>query len=194
MPVQSANTFLSLVSRSGLAAETTLEEAFAGSRPANPHQAAETLVKKGILTPFQARVILSGRHKGLVLGPYRILNELGRGGMGIVYLAEHQKLQRQVAVKVLPKQSTADPLALDRFYREARAVAALDHPNIVKAYDVAEDGGIHYFVMEYVQGVNLQAYIDRKGPLPWKSAVGFIAQACKGLQHAHERQLVHRDI
>jgi serine/threonine protein kinase len=114
--------------------------------------------------------------------------------MGVVYLAEHQMLKRQVAIKVLLQQNTEDKLALDRFYREARAVAALDHPNIVKAYDVGEFAGTHCLVMEYVQGANLHNHLVNKGAIFWRSAVRLIGQACKGLQHAHERGLVHRDI
>jgi serine/threonine protein kinase len=193
-PVQDASAFLALVAKSGLIAEDALADQFDGDLFEKPAQAAEFMVKQGVLTAFQARVLLAGKHKGLVLGPYKILDQLGRGGMGIVYLAEHEKLQCKRAIKVLPKENTSDALALDRFYREARAVAALDHPNIVKAYDVAEADGVHYFVMEYVQGVNLQTHLQQKGPLPWKPAVGFVAQACKGLQHAHERGMVHRDI
>jgi serine/threonine protein kinase len=193
-PVQNASAFLALVAKSGLMEEAALAAEFNGDVPVQPAQAADFLVKKGVLTGFQAKALLAGKHKGLVLGPYKIQSEIGRGGMGIVYLAIHQKLECHRAIKVLPKESTTDSLALDRFYREARAVAALDHPNIVKAYDVNEHDGVHYFVMEYVQGVNLQTHLQKKGPIPWKSAVGFIAQACRGLQHAHEREMVHRDI
>ena len=99
-------------------------------------------------------------------GRYRIVRKLGSGGMANVYLAEDEDLGRRVAIKILPKERMDDHLALDRFYREARAVAALDHPNIVKAYDVGEHQGIHYFVMEYVQGANLQIQLKQKGPLP----------------------------
>jgi serine/threonine protein kinase len=194
MLVQSALDFRAVVAKSGLLEDATLDGLIAAGDTGTSAEAAERLVKKGLLTPFQARMLLSGRHRGLVLGPYRVLEQLGRGGMGIVFLAEHQKLHRRVALKILPQKSVKDTLALERFYREARAVAALDHPNIVKAYDVGEEGGIHFLSMEYVQGVNLQFQLDNKGPLPWKTATAFIGQACRGLQHAHERGLVHRDI
>jgi serine/threonine protein kinase len=194
MLTSSSTDFLELVHKSGLVEERTVQGIFVNQAPPSPTQAAEQLVKRGVLTSFQAKMLLAGRHRGLVLGPYKILDQIGRGGMGIVYLAEHKKLQRQVAIKVLPKDKTTDQLTLERFYREARAVAALDHPNIVQAYDVGECMGIHYFAMEYVRGTNLQDHLLRKGPLPWKVAVGYMAQVCWGLQHAHTRGLVHRDI
>ncbi len=194
MLLQSSEQFIDLVRKSGLVDEAALQQILDDQEPADSQRAAERMVTAGVLTRFQAKMLLTGRSKGLVLGPYRILDQIGRGGMGIVYLAQHQKLERRVAVKVLPKERTTDRLSLDRFYREARAVAALDHPNIVKAYDVGECMGVHYFVMEYVRGVTLQQHLDEKGPIPWKAATRCIAQACSGLQHAHKRGLVHRDI
>lgn len=194
MPVQTALEFRTMVSKSGLLQESVVDEHFATAVAATPNDAAKSLVNKGLLTRFQASMLLSGRHRGLMLGPYKLLDQLGHGGMGIVYLAEHQKLFRRVALKILPLKNVKDTLALERFYREARAVAALDHPNIVKAYDVGEYDGVHFLAMEYVKGINLQSHLDEKGPLPWKAAVGLIAQACRGLEHAHQRGLVHRDI
>jgi serine/threonine protein kinase/thiol-disulfide isomerase/thioredoxin len=194
MPVETALDFRTLVAKSGLLQDSVLDEALTSEGPASSADAAKSLVKKGLLTRFQATMLLSGKHRGLVLGPYKLLSQIGQGGMGVVYLAEHQKLHRRVALKILPMKSVKDTLALERFYREARAVAALDHPNIVKAYDVGEYDGVHYLAMEYVAGVNLQTHLDKKGALPWKAAAGFIAQACRGLDHAHQRGLVHRDI
>ena len=136
----------------------------------------------------------AGRFKGLMIGAYRVMDKIGAGGMGIVYLGEHEKLKRRVAIKILPEDKTKDKLALERFYREARAAAALDHPNIVKAFDVSEQNGMHYLVMEFIDGNNLQKYVDTKGPLPWKTAINILIQSCKGLQHASERNMVHRDI
>lgn len=194
MPVETALQFRELVAKSSLLSEEVLDRFFAENSPATSSEAARLLIEKGLLTRFQATMLLAGRHRGLVLGPYKLLEQIGQGGMGVVYLAEHVKLHRQVALKILPQKSTKDKLALERFYREARAVAALDHPNIVRAYDVGEVDGVHYLAMEYVPGINLQTHIDKKGPMPWRVAVGFISQACRGLQHAHERGMVHRDI
>src|SRR5262245_33877418 len=194
MPVQTQTEFLELVRKSGLISDAVLERFLAAGEPTSAADAANLLQARGLLTPFQAKVLLAGRHTGMILGQYKILDQIGRGGMGIVFLAEHQKLNRKVAIKVLPRDKVTDKLAVDRFYREARALAALDHPNIVKAYDVSNDNGIHHVVMEYIQGVNLQDQLDEQGPLPWREAAGYVAQACRGLQHAHERGLVHRDV
>ncbi|MCS6975501.1 MAG: protein kinase [Gemmatales bacterium] len=194
MAVQSALEFRELVAKSSLLNDEVLDKFYAETSPTSSSEAAKLLIEKGLLTRFQATMLLAGRYRGLVLGPYKLLEQIGQGGMGVVYLAEHVKLHRQVALKILPQKSTKDKLALERFYREARAVAALDHPNIVRAYDVGEVDGVHYLAMEYVPGVNLQSHLDKKGPMPWRTAVGFIAQACRGLQHAFERGMIHRDI
>jgi serine/threonine protein kinase len=195
MSVAMTNEFLESLRKSGLLDESVLEKELA-SYPGSedPQKMAEYFVQEKTLTNFQARSLLAGRYKGLVIGPYRILDKIGQGGMGIVYLAEHAKLQRRVAIKILPEDKVKDKLALERFYREARAAAALDHPNIVKAHDVCEYNGVHFLVMEYIDGANLQKYVDTKGPLPWKTALNIVIQACRGLQHAHERNMVHRDI
>jgi len=196
MPVATANDFLEALRRSELLEPDALDTvlaAYPGSLD-DPGKLAEYLIDRRVITKFQAKALLNGRYKGLIIGPYKILDKIGAGGMGIVYLAEHTKLHRRVAIKVLPEDKTKDKLALERFYREARAVAALDHPNIVRAFDVAEHEGMHYLVMEYIDGANLQRYLDTKGPLPWKTAVNVAMQACKGLQQANDRGLVHRDI
>ena len=114
--------------------------------------------------------------------------------MGRVYLGEHTIMKRQVALKILPKTMGADPASLARFYREARAVAALNHPNIVQAYDIDQEGELHYIVMEYVEGLSIQAYIKQNGRLPWPEACTCICQAADALQHAHLAGLIHRDI
>ena len=94
-----------------------------------------------------------------------MLEKLGAGGMGQVFLCEHKLMRRRVAVKVLPIAKADDPASLDRFYREARAVAAVDHPNIVRAYDIDQDENLHFLVMEYVDGTNLQDLVKKFGPL-----------------------------
>lgn len=196
MPVATSNQFLESLRKSGLVEEAALDEAlgkYTGTTE-EPIKIAEYLIQSKLITSFQAKSLLGGRFKGLVIGAYRVLDKIGAGGMGIVYLAEHEKLKRRVAIKILPEDKTKDKLSLERFYREARAAAALDHPNIVKAFDVSEQNGMHYLVMEYIDGTNLQKYVDTKGPLPWKTAVNILIQACKGLQHASERNMVHRDI
>ncbi len=125
---------------------------------------------------------------------YRFVRELGRGGMGVVYLAEQTLMGRRVAVKVISPAVLAHPDALPRFQSEVRAAAKLDHPNIVRAYDAEQVGGLHLLVMEYVEGTNLADLVQRKGPLPLAHACHFIRQAALGLQHAFEQGMVHRDI
>jgi eukaryotic-like serine/threonine-protein kinase len=152
------------------------------------------LIRAGMLTPFQVNQLLQGRSADLVLGPYHLLERIGEGGMGQVFKARHEKLQRIVALKLIRKEKLADPRALDRFQREARAAAQLSHPNIVLLYDASQAGGIHFLAMEYVEGRDLAQTVKDSGPLPVDRACDYIRQAALGLQHAHERGLVHRDI
>ena len=114
--------------------------------------------------------------------------------MSSVYLAEHVLMQRRVAIKVLPKDRVEDSSYLARFHREAQAAAALDHRNIVRAYDVDNDGSNHYLVMEYVEGRDLQHIVKEDGPLDYAAAAEYIRQAAEGLAHAHQAGLIHRDV
>ncbi len=125
---------------------------------------------------------------------YELLERLGAGGMGEVYMAEHRIMGRTVALKVMAAELTADPAAADRFRREVRAAAKLAHPNIVTAHDADEAGGRHFLVMEYVDGMSLDRLVRQRGPLPVASACQLIRQAALGLQHAHDRGMVHRDV
>ena len=147
------------------------------------------------MTTFQAEHLLAGKWRGFVIaGKYRLLLRVGAGGMGSVYLCEHILMKRRVALKVLPAGQAEDKAALDRFHREARAVAALDHPNIVRAHDIDREDKLHFLVMEYVDGTSLQDVIKRFGPMNVLRAAHYVAQAAYGLQHAHEAGIVHRDI
>jgi hypothetical protein len=127
-------------------------------------------------------------------GRYQLLAKLGEGGMGQVYLANDTRLDRRVALKVLPPDSINDPDAVARFRREAKALAQLAHPGIVQAFDCEEDAGRHFLVMEYVEGQSLAAVLKGKGRLAPARAADYAYQAAQALQHAHERGLVHRDI
>ncbi|HVT27206.1 MAG TPA: serine/threonine-protein kinase [Lacipirellulaceae bacterium] len=155
---------------------------------------AELMVVEGLITRWQADKLLAGKHKGFRLGKYKLLGEIGKGGMSRVYLAEHELMKRRVAIKVLPQNRVNDSSYLERFRLEARAVAKLDDPNIVRAYDIDNEGNIHYIVMEYVDGQDLHQIVMGKGPLDYDTAADYIAQVANGLQHAHEMGLVHRDI
>ncbi|MBY0460317.1 MAG: serine/threonine protein kinase, partial [Gemmataceae bacterium] len=191
----SAAELLALLRKSALSPAKLKAIPDAGELPADPRAAADALVQRGLITSFQAGQLLAGRYKGFRVGPYVIQDLIGRGGMGAVYQAEHIDLQRKVAVKVLtPTRGDGQQLAAERFMREARAAAALDHPNIVRVFDVSRHGDTPYLVLEFVDGETLQQRIDRDGPLPAEVAAEYIAQAAAGLQHAHERGLVHRDI
>jgi len=128
------------------------------------------------------------------LGQYQLLERLGRGGMGTVYKALHTKLRREVALKILPPERMDDAGSATRFLREMEAVGELDHPNIIRATDAAEVEGIHFLVMELVQGIDLHKLVGTCGPLATADACELIRQTAIGLQHAHEHGMVHRDI
>src|SRR5262245_52047938 len=155
---------------------------------------ADLLVEANLITRWQADKLLAGKHRGFRLGKYKLLGEIGKGGMSRVYLAEHELMKRRVAVKVLPKNRVNDSSYLERFRLEARAVAKLDDPNIVRAYDIDNEDKVHYIVMEYVDGQDLHQIVVANGPLEYDTAADYIAQVANGLQHAHEMGLVHRDI
>lgn len=192
--------FLDLVQKSGIIEERRLTAYLdrlraSSALPADPTQLADLMLRDGLLTHFQREQLLQGRWKRFTIGKYKVLERLGAGGMGSVYLCEHKLMRRRVAVKVLPAAKAEDPAALDRFYREARAVAALDHPNIVRAYDIDQDGNLHFLVMEYVDGSSMQDIVKKVSPLDLPRACNYIRQSALGLQHAHEAAaLVHRDI
>ena len=139
------------------------------------------------------RVIKSRR-----LGDYDLIEELGHGGMGSVYKARQIYLDQIVALKVLPQRYLDDPQAVARFRREMQSIGQLDHPNIVRAYNAGESEGVHFLVMECVDGITLQHLVrpDEKTvtPLSPGAACEVIRQAALGLQHAHEHKLVHRDV
>src|ERR1700756_4064469 len=127
---------------------------------------------------------------GSRLGPYEVLSPLGAGGMGEVYRARDTKLDRDVAIKVLPASVASDPEALARFEREAKAVAALSHPNILAIHDFGDHGGIVYAVMELLDGETLRGKLDT-GPISQRQAVDYALQIAKGLSAAHERGVLH---
>ncbi len=198
LPVPASTAeLLALIRGSGIHSPGAFDERLAEIRdlPDEPIRAAEVLVREGLLTRFQAKQFLSGRHKGFKLGQYVIQDVLGQGGMGSVYLAEHGALRRRVALKVLRSQRGLDQkVSIERFMREARAAAALDHPNIVRIHDVAQQGDVYYLALEFVEGRTLDQLLERGTPVAPSQAVGYIAQAAAGLQHAHEKGFVHRDI
>src|SRR5664279_3064488 len=130
---------------------------------------------------------------GTRLGPYEILSPLGAGGMGEVYRARDKKLDRDVAIKVLPESVASDPATLARFEREAKAVAALSHPNVLSIFDFGSQDGISYAVTELLEGETLRGTLD-SGPISQKQVVEYALQVSKGLSAAHEKGIVHRDL
>ncbi len=129
---------------------------------------------------------------GRTIGNYSVLREIGRGGMGVVYEAHEASLDRRVAVKVLSPQLALDQTFVGRFLREARAVAQLNHPNIVHIYASGEQDGLYYIAMEYVDGVSLSERIRERGRLEPEEALGIARQAARALAEAHRRDIVHR--
>src|SRR5262245_43540521 len=196
----SVNELLELTQKSGVVEDSRLNAYIqqlraAGTLPTEPNKLAGLLVRDSLLTFFQAEQLLMGKWKRFTIGKYKVLERLGSGGMGQVFLCEHKIMRRRVAVKVLPTAKADDPSSLERFLREARAVAALDHPNIVRAYDIDQDDNLHFLVMEFVDGTNFQDLIKRHGAMDWLRACHYMYQSAFGLQHAFDMAgLVHRDI
>ncbi len=160
----------------------------------DPKDLAKELLKRKWLSPFQVNQLFLNRGKALLLASYILLDRLGGGGMGDVFKARNWKMGTLVAIKIIRKDRIADKAALDRFRREIRAAAKLNHVNIVKAHDADEVGGTLLLVMEYVEGSDLAKLVKVNGPLPIDQACDFIRQAALGLQHAFEQGMVHRDI
>ncbi|HUG89327.1 MAG TPA: protein kinase [Planctomycetaceae bacterium] len=203
MTTKSVETFLGAVRKSGLIAPDLLKRLLdefreRGGNPNDAERLADKLVAAGALTRWQAEKLLQGKHSGFFLGKYRLLSLLGKGGMSSVYLAEHVLMRRRCAIKVLPTKRVNDSSYLGRFHREAQAVAALDHSNIVRAYDVDKEtqrnAEIHFLVMEYVEGQSLLDLVQKHGPLDFVRAADYIRQSAEGLAHAHAAGMVHRDV
>ncbi|HVA48496.1 MAG TPA: protein kinase [Pirellulales bacterium] len=161
---------------------------------APPNALARELIRRQKLTRFQAGQIFQGRGRTLVFGDYLVLDKLGEGGMGQVFKAEHRRMKRIVALKVLPPQATHSKGLVERFYKEVELAARLCHPNIVTAYDAGESHGLHYMAMEYVDGCDLSSHIKASGPLSVEQAMNCVVQAARGLEFAHAEGIIHRDV
>ena len=157
---------------------------------------ASALTEEGILSSFQSTCIQKGKARTLRFGEYVVVDQIGHGGMGVVYLGSHMRMNRQVAIKALPIDAlqTKRKRKQERFRRETKAIGQLNHPNIIQAFDAGEDRGIHYLVMRYVKGTDLDSMVKEDGPLPIKSALGYIRQVADGLAYAHDNEIIHRDI
>jgi eukaryotic-like serine/threonine-protein kinase len=190
-----APEFIENVVVSGLIDREELDRALQGvERPDRAKLIARHLVEAGKLTKFQAERLLAGKTDGFQLGQYRILDELGRGGMGRVFKAVHLAMGRFVALKMISPALTLTDRARELFQREVRAAGRLHHPNIVTFYDAHTTGDRCYLVMEFVDGPNLSQLVREQGPLPVEQACEYIRQAAQALDYAHAQGLVHRDI
>ncbi len=191
--------FLALLKRSDLLEDEAYSKALTDIKSEIPNvfsdvnQLADEYIKRDLLTTWHVRQLLKRKYKGFYLRQYKILGHLGSGGMSSVYLAEHTIMRRRVAIKVLPKRRL-NPVYLDRFAREAQAIASLDSQHVVRAYDVDRFEDVHYIVMEYFEGQNLRQLVEKEGPLDYEDAATYIRQAALGLSDAHKRGIVHRDV
>jgi serine/threonine protein kinase len=195
----SADDFLAVVEKSRLVAAGALADyrariATGSNSPDSPKRVADLLIRDGRITPFQAELLLAGKSRPFFIGPYKVLSRIGNGSMGVVYLCLHTGMRRQVALKVLQGRRAKDEVALQRFLREARAAAALNHPNVVHALDLGCEADLHYLCMEYIDGVSLKELVRKEGPVEPRRLAGYLRQAALGVQHAHEAGLIHRDI
>jgi len=175
--------FVDRLTRSGLMSDDEVQafiDAFPDKhKPEDGEQLAKLLVRKKQITAYQAQRVYAGKGDTLVLGNYVVLEKLGEGGMGMMLKAEHKRMKRNVALKVMSAGAMKSPDAVERFHREVEAAARLEHANIVAAHDADEANGVHFLVMSYVDGMDLSAYVKEKGPLPPDAAVACIVQAAR---------------
>jgi serine/threonine-protein kinase len=196
MPIASVAALLRLIDEQGLVEpeQRPALAKLAQAGPREPRAFARELLRCGWLTPYQINQLFQDNGAPLLMGTYVVLERLGSGGMGNVFKARHQKLGRVVALKLIQRDKLDNPAVVKRFLREIRAAAKLDHPHIVHAYDAEEVNGTYALVMEFVDGADLGKIVKENGPLPVREACDYVRQAALGLQHAHEKGLVHRDI
>jgi eukaryotic-like serine/threonine-protein kinase len=193
----SAPEFLARLERSGILPEAKWQEVrdrFQRGRPAVVGEStdlARQLVDDGTLTEFQALRLLKGK-KRLGFGRYALVDQIGQGARGRVFKARHRLMDRVVALKVFVPVDKLSKTSLSRFFREMKIVALLDHTHVVRAIDVHD--GCPYIVMEYLEGEDLEHVFVRRGPLPEVEVIDYMAQAARGLAHAHEKGVIHRDV
>jgi serine/threonine-protein kinase len=191
-PLQRADELLARAASVGLVAPAILNQVRASGKLTDAQSAAQALCDHGHLSPYQAQKLLAGDLEGYWIDRYQVLDLLGKGATSQVFLAKHPTLDRQVAVKVL--NSNPPQSALERFHREARVAASLNHPHIVQAFDAVSNGRLTYLVLEYVPGQTLDRRVAQSGRIPWPEAAGFMAQTAAALEYAHQSGVVHRDV
>ena len=191
----SLKQFVQQLEDSGIISGDTLKDFIPPkASPQDVEELARELIRQKKLTKYQAEEVHRGRAKSLVLGNYVLSEKIGAGGMGLVFKAEHRRMHRTVAIKLLPPHMTKDVAAIARFEREVTAAAKLRHPNIVAADDADCANGVHFLVMEMVEGSDLSALVKKNGPFSVEKSVNYVLQAAKGLEFAHHEGVVHRDI
>ncbi len=190
--------FLRNVLRSGLVSRDALQQSLRAlplDLRQQPNGVADHLVRAGHLTPYQAQKLLQGVVSGLTLGPFQLQAPLGRGGMGMVYLAFDTRSYQHVALKILsPRKARAEERHLARFLREIELSRRLSHPHIAQTMDSGQARGIHYIALEYIPGDTLFRLVSRGGPLPVPRAARLFAEVASALGHAHGLGMVHRDL
>lgn len=165
----------------------------AGAAAGDPTSFGKWLVAQRCLTDYQAAILTGRRQERLRFGAYKVLSRIGQGRLAGIYKAATPNGQI-VAIKTLSPAKAADPNTLARFHREARLAMRLTHPNTIRTFQAGEDAGIHYLVMEYLEGDTLKDVLLQQGRLPAAEAIRLTYQALQGLQHLHELGIVHRDI
>jgi serine/threonine protein kinase len=196
MPMDSVENMLAILQRMQVMTPQEVEEIARELLPhfTDPLDLAHSLVEVEWLTEYQVELLFGNRWEDLRVGPYLILDRLGEGGVSEVFRAWDTLKGRQVALKVMRQHLTDQTAAAREFQRELQAVTRLAHPNVIQIYDAQQLGTLHYFAMEYVEGLDLDRHVRRTGPIPIEQACEYIRQVAQGLQHAHQMGLVHRDI
>jgi serine/threonine-protein kinase len=197
MPATTQSEFLHLLQKSRLLSQRdveglTLEYDLSSCESSN--DVAKKLVKSGVLTKYQAQLLLDGRYRGLVIDQYRVLELLGYGGIGRLYLAENTETEELVAIKVLHEKYRHDTDMLTRLKLEAEAGRRLQDSRIVRTLQVNDTGAICYLVMEFFNGINLLELVMMQGALPWPQVCEYIRQGALALQSVHDQNIVHRDV
>jgi formylglycine-generating enzyme required for sulfatase activity len=188
--------FFELLRQSGVLEEKKMVKAEFELRPhfRAPHALAAEMLRLGWLTAYQIDTVAAGNGRELVLGNYVLREPLKSGGMGQVFIARHSYLDSIVALKVIRPELVSHPGFLERFRLEARLLAKMTHPNVIRVNDAGEAAGTHFLVMEYIEGLDLERLVRLSGRLPPQQAVEYVRQAALGLAEIHKAGLVHRDV
>lgn len=195
----SVEELLQLIRKSGVIDENKLSNylqrrEFTRGISTDVREFADEMTRDGVMTSFQTEQFLLGKWRGFTIGKYKLLERVGVGGMGQVFLCEHMFMKKRVAIKVLPPAKAEQPAALGRFYREARAAGSLEHTHIVRTHDIDQDGNLHFIVMDYIDGPNLLDVVKKFGPLDIGRTVSYVRQVATALDYAFRNKIIHRDV